>query len=193
LRPTGTLRRRGGVQVQPAGRQVAVGLRVCHVQADQFGQPQARRVEQFQHGVIAQALQRIVVRRFHQRVRIVGRERLGQRLAAFGRAYAADRIGADFAMQAQPAVERTPHREPVRDRAGRQILAMGAHHAAANVAGCEGAQVARAGELLQLVEFMRIPAQGVFGQLALVRKAVEKTGDCGRGAHRWRFSGPADG
>jgi hypothetical protein len=44
----------GFVQVQPAARLVVLGALIAQVQPDQFRQPQAAGIQQFEHGLVAQ-------------------------------------------------------------------------------------------------------------------------------------------
>lgn len=56
----------GGIELEPAGRAVAVSIGETGVEADEFRESQARRVEQFEDGVIAQTFGRCGWRAFHQ-------------------------------------------------------------------------------------------------------------------------------
>ncbi len=61
----------GGIQLEPAGRAVAVGVRKTGIEPDQFGQTQTGRIEQFENRVIAQPFSGTGGGRFHQAVGVV--------------------------------------------------------------------------------------------------------------------------
>ena len=114
-----------------------------HVQADEFGQAQPGRVEQFEHGAITdvQRFGRVFVRKRVEQARSeVGRQRVGQALGALRCAHAGGRIDAESVMARQPVEQSAPGRQHARD---------GRPGQAATVQRADGAPHVRVLQLLQ--------------------------------------------
>ncbi len=173
----GTIRRRlplpstaiGGSRAlsQPGGA-VAARHRRNGVEADQFGQPQARRVEQFEHRVIAQTFGRRGGRAFHQARGVVDGKCFRQCFRLFRRPYGGDRVGRQIDAAREPAVKRSPARCRMADRARRQAACVRAGDGAANVDGRQVLQRPALGQQPQFFEFVGVAAQRMRRQSPLM-------------------------
>ncbi len=100
------------LEIQPA---------IVRVESDELRQPQARGIEQFEHGAVPycfrRRLRRIRPRGFEQLLRLLHRQRLGQVARRFRRAHALHRIGGKSTMAREPVIEAAPRRQRQRKRA----------------------------------------------------------------------------
>ena len=79
----------------------------------QLGQAQARRVEQLEHGAVADR-HRFIARQLHQACCLVGRKRFGQSFWRLGRTDPLERVAGEAMVACQVAVKRAPCRQRAR-------------------------------------------------------------------------------
>ena len=125
-------------------------IHVDGIEAHQFGQAQAGRVEQLEHRLVAR-IQRRLHRHLHQFHRLVGRQRMRQGLGRFRRAQADAGIALAAVIAHQVAVEAAPGRKHARQRAPAQAAAVQLCDVAADVVALQ---------VGQRCAFRRAPASG---------------------------------
>src|SRR6266568_4385219 len=177
-RVAGLASNRHGARLRALARHGDLGLpqqafAVGDVQAQQLREPQARRVEQLEHGPVAQ-LRRPARLALQQPRHKIGRERLGQRLRAFRRAQARARVVGKAAVLDEPMEESAPAREEVRDGPARHSPRVQPGHGVADMLRFELIQGHALVQHEELLERASVISPGPGTQPPLVRELVEE-------------------